>query len=146
MRPGRKGRCKYLASTPNLDSWKPLCLHTPCRRFSSNKDFQFLPFPGVKLHSPPSPPPKSSSPQPRSTGAALGPHPAATIQEKDARGAHLDARAVQAGGSLAAADLLSTGPPLVQQLTPKLIFWGGEEEHGVRRMQSGGAQVTAPSN
>lgn len=37
-------------------------------------------------------------------------------------GAHLDARAVQAGGSLAAADLLPTGPPLVQQLTPKLIF------------------------
>lgn len=91
-------------------------------------------------------PPPSSSPQPRRTGAALGPHPAATIQEKDARGAHLDARAVQAGGSLAAADLLSTGPPLVQQLTPKLIFWGGEEEHGVRRMQSGGAQVTAPSS
>lgn len=80
------------------------------------------------------PHPQSSSPQPRRTGAALGPHPAATIQEKDARGAHLDARAVQAGGSLAAADLLSTGPPLVQQLTPKLIFWGGEEEHGVRRM------------
>ena len=62
MRPGRKGRCKYLASTPNLDSWKPLCLHTPCRRFSSNKDFQFLPFLGVKLHSPPTPNPAPPSP------------------------------------------------------------------------------------
>lgn len=54
---------------------------------------------------------------------------------------HLDACAVQAGGSLAAADLLSTRPPLIQQLTPKLIFWGGKEEHGVRTQ----SQPSTPS-
>lgn len=55
--------------------------------------------------------------------------------------AHLDACAVQAGSSLAAADLLSTGPPLIQQLAPKLIFWGREKEHRVRTQ----CQPTTPS-
>lgn len=58
----------------------------------------------------------------------VGPCPAVTTVRKrmlvgeEGLSAHLDACAVQAGGSLAAADLLSAGPPLVQQLAPKLIF------------------------
>lgn len=134
MRPGRKGKCKYLSSTPNLDSWKPLCLHTPCRRFNSNKDFQILPFLGVKLHSSPSP----AGPGGLEQHLALILLPLSQKRMRMGLGAHLDARAVQAGGSLAAADLLPTGPPLVQQLTPKLIFWGEEEEYGVRKMQKWG--------
>lgn len=59
--------------------------------------------------------------------------------------AHLDVCAVQAGGSLAAADLLSTRPPLIQQLTPKLIFWGGKEEHGVRTQSQPSSPSAAPS-
>jgi len=58
-----------------------------------------------------------------------------TVVEDRGLSSHLDVCAVQAGGSLTAADLLSAGPPLIQQLTPKLIFWGEEEEQGVR-MQS----------
>lgn len=66
-----------------------------------------------------------------------------TLVEDRGLSAHLDACAVQAGGSLAAADLLSAGPPLIQQLAPKLIFWGGEEEHGVRMQSQPGTPAAA---
>lgn len=64
-----------------------------------------------------------------------------TLVEDRGLSAHLDVCAVQAGGSLAAADLLSAGPPLIQQLTPKLIFWGEEKEHGFRTQ----SQPSTPS-
>lgn len=107
-----------------------------------DRDFQILP--SLCGYRKGSDPPGAAGPEGAAAHVALVGQ-GVTVLRMSLLCAHLDACALQAGGSLAAADLLATGPPLTQQLTPKLIFWRGKKECGVRTQSQPSTLSAAPA-